>query len=200
MKLQSSTVDILEAYQQIEDVKRFYRGLREEIQTDFNQVYKQSERMAAYVDIEPSKPRTCGRQKNRPNAEAVTVEKWYKVNIAILFSDHIIVELDSQFLALAQTSSRLLGLVPSVVCSIKDLDISETVELYRADLPSPELFEQELARWRDIHLHKPADKRPSTGASECDSCLFPSISVLLQILRTLPVIFCECERNASALR
>ena len=63
-------MDILQAYQQIEEVKRFYKGLREDIQTGFNQVYKQSERMAAAVDIEPAKPRTCARQRNRPNAEA----------------------------------------------------------------------------------------------------------------------------------
>ena len=58
VKLQSTTMDILQAYQQIEEVKRFYKGLREDIQTGFNQVYKQSERMAAAVDIEPAKPRT----------------------------------------------------------------------------------------------------------------------------------------------
>ena len=104
VKLQSTTMDI-EAYQQIEEVKRFYRGLRKDIQTDFNQVYKQSERMAAAVDIEPAKPRTCARQKNRPNAEAETVEEWYKVNVAIPFLDHIITELGSQFLALAQMAS-----------------------------------------------------------------------------------------------
>ena len=77
-------------------------------------------------------------------------------------------------------SSRLLGLIPSVLCSREDLvqDISEAVELYRADLPSPELFDQELTRWRDMHLHKSADKRPTTGAStlkECDGYLFPNI-------------------------
>ena len=203
VKLQSTTMDILKAYQQIEEVKRFYRGLRKNIQTDFNQVYRQSERIAAAVDIEPAKPRTCARQKNRPNAEAETVEEWYKVNVAILFLDHMITELDSQFSAVAQMASRLLGLVPSILCSREDLDISEAVGLYHADLPSPELFDQELARWRDMHLHKPADKRPTTGASalkECDSYLFLNISVLLQILCTLTVTSCECERNASALR
>ena len=83
------------------------------------------------------------------------------------------------------------------------MDISEAVELYRTDLPSPELFDQELTRWRDMHLHKPADKRTTTGASslkECDGYLFPNISVLLQTLCTLTVRSCECERNASALR
>ena len=83
------------------------------------------------------------------------------------------------------------------------MDISEDVELYCADLPSPELFDQELTRWQDMHLHKPADKRPTTGAStlkECDGYLFPNVSVLLQILCTLTVTSCECERNASTLR
>ena len=147
VKLQSSTLDILEAYQQIEEVKRFYTGIRNDIQADFNQVYKQSERMATAVNVEPSKSRTCARQRSRPNAEAETVEEWYKVNVAIPFLDHIITELDSQFSALAQTSSRLLGLVPSVMCSKTDLDISEAVELYHDDVPSPELFDQEFARW-----------------------------------------------------
>ena len=42
---------------------------------------------------------------------------------SIPFLDHIITELDSQFSALAQTAFRLLGLVPSVLCSRKDLGL-----------------------------------------------------------------------------
>ena len=117
VKLQSSTLDILEAYKQIEDVKRFYKQIRKEIQADFHKVYQQAERMAAAVNIEPSKPRTCVCQRNRPNAEAETVEGWYKVNVTIPFLDHVIAELDSQFSAVAQRSSQLLGLVPSIMCS-----------------------------------------------------------------------------------
>ena len=93
-------------------------------------MYKQSEIVATAVNVEPTTPRTCARQKNRLNAEAETVEEWYKtveewyktveewykVNFAVSFLDHIIAQLDSQFSALAQTS-QLLGLVPSVICS-----------------------------------------------------------------------------------
>ena len=121
------------------------------------------------------------------------------MNVAVPFLDDIIAELDSQFSAMAQTSSQLLGLIPSIMCCQKDLDISE---LYHDDLPSPELFDQGFARWQDMYLHKVADKRPTTCASalkECDSHLFPNISVLLQIVCTLPVTSSECERNASAL-
>ena len=79
-------------------------------------MYKQSEIVATAVNVEPTTPRTCARQKNRLNAEAETVEEWYKVNFAVSSLGHIIAQLDSQFSALAQTS-QLLGLVPSVICS-----------------------------------------------------------------------------------
>ena len=81
--------------------------------------------------------------------------------------------------------------------------ISEAVELYHDDLPSPELFDQEFSRWKDIYVHKSADQRPKTCASvlkECDSNLYPNLSVLLRIACTLPVTSSECERNASVVR
>lgn len=203
VKLQSSTLDILAAYEEIDEIKRFYKQIRTNVHEDFSKVYKQAERMAVAVNVESSKPRTCARQRNRPNAQAETVEEWYKVNVVIPFLDHVVAELESQFSAVAQIASQLLGLVPSIMCSQEDLDISEAVQLYHDDLPSPELFDQEFARWRDMHLQNAADKRPTTCASAvkvCDSRLFPNIHVLLQIVCTLPVTSCECERNASALR
>lgn len=203
VKLQSSTLDILQAYQEVDEVKQFYKRIRENLQQGFTKIYEQAERMGAAVNVQPSKPRTCIHQRNRPNAQAETVEEWYRVNVAVPFIDHITVELDSQFSAIAQTSTRLLGLVPSVLCSQNELDVSEAVQLYHDDLPSPELFDEEFSRWRDIHTHKAVDQRPKTCASalkECDSNLYPNISVLLRIACTLPVSSCECERNASVIR
>ena len=77
------------------------------------------------------------------------------------------------------------------------------MELYYDDLPSPEFFDQELSRWRDIYVLKAVDQRPKTCASalkECDSNLYPNLSVLLRIACTLPVTSSECERNASVVR
>ena len=189
-------------YFRVDKVKHFYKRTRESIQEVFIKIYEQAERLGTAVNVQPSKPRTCTCQRNRPNAEAETVEEWYRVNVAVPFLDHIIVELDSQFSAIAQTSTWLLGLVPSIMCSQNDLDVSEAVELYHA-LPSPELFDQEFSRWRDIYVHKAVDQRPKTCASalkECDSNLYPNLSVLLRIACTLPVTSSECERNASVVR
>lgn len=204
IKLQNRAIDILEAYQEIENIKCFYKEIRMTVERDFYKVYEQAVRMAAAVNVEPSKPRTCTRQKNRSNATPVndSIHDWYKVNVAIPFLDHIITELESQFSSIAQTASHLLGLVPSVMCT-KNLDMSAAVKLYQSNLPSPELFDQEFLRWHGVYSHKHSQERPDTCASalkECDKNLFPNISTLLQIACTLPVTSAECERNASVLR
>ena len=97
--------------------------------------------MAATVNVEPSKPRSCARQQHRPNADAETIEDWYRVNVAIPFLDHTNQELDFRFSALAQTASKLLGLVPAVLCK-REIDMTEVIQLYSNDMTSPELFMQ----------------------------------------------------------
>ena len=174
VKLQSTTIDIIDAYQQING---FYREMRRNASNEFQKVYEQCERMAATLDVQPSKPRNCARQRHRPNADAETIESWYRVNVAVPFMDHILQELDSQFSALAQTASKLLGLVPTVLCK-KEIDMTEVVELYSNDIPSPELFVQELTRWKLKYLAKAESDQPSSCASaliECDKDLFPNI-------------------------
>ena len=92
VKLQSTTIDIIDAHQQINEIKEFYREMRRNAANEFQKVYKQCERMAATVDVQPSKPRNCARQRHRPNADVETTESWYRVNVAIPFMDHILLE------------------------------------------------------------------------------------------------------------
>ena len=102
---------------------------------------------------------------------------------------------------MAQTASKLLGLVPSIICE-RDMDMTEVVQLYSNDMPSSELFMQEHTRWKIRYLAKTVSERLSSCAGalmNCDRDLYPNIYTLLQIACTLPVTSCECERNASTL-
>ena len=90
VKLQSSTIDTIDAYQQIAEIKTFYKEIRKKTTDKFHEVYEQSERMDAAAGVQPSKPRNCARQRHRPNANTETVEDWYKINVAVTFLDHII--------------------------------------------------------------------------------------------------------------
>lgn len=203
VKLQSSAMDIVEAYKQIDEVKQFYKEIRENVDTEFHKVYTQAERMAAAVDVEPCKPRSCARQRHRTNIATESIEEWYRINAAIPFLDHIMTELDERFSVLAETSSQLLQLVPSILCSVENAELSSVTQLYAQDLPSPELLQQELSRWKHMHVSKAASDRATTCAKalkECDKLLFPNLYILLQLACTLPVTSCECERSASTLR
>ena len=114
VKLQSSTIDIVDAYQKVDEVKNYYRENRKIIVAQCHVIYEQAERIANAVNANISRPRNCRRQIHRPNAEVEGVEEWYRINVAIPFLDHIISELNTQFSFLAQTASKLYGIVPAM--------------------------------------------------------------------------------------
>ena len=62
--------------------------------------------MAASVDVEPCKQRSCARQKHRSNVETESAEKWFRINAAIPFPDDIMTKLDERFSILVQTRDR----------------------------------------------------------------------------------------------
>ena len=90
IKLQSATLDIVDAYQKINEVKHYYEEIRKNISVQFHVIYQQAERMASKVNATVLKPRNCRKQYHRPNADMENVEDWYRVNVAIPFLDHII--------------------------------------------------------------------------------------------------------------
>ena len=104
---------------------------------------------------------------------------------------------------MAQTASKLLGLVPAVTCE-RDIDMID-VRLYHNDMPSPELFsrEHDIVRWKVKYLAKAVSERPSCASAltDCDKDLYPYIYMytLLQIACTLSVTSSGCECNASTL-
>ena len=88
--------------------------------------------------------------------------------------------------------SKPLGLVP--------IDL---VDLYKDDLPSPQLFFAEFERWR-MKVQARIITADSCAASlkACDPDDFPLISnldILVKIAATLPVTSCECERSISTV-
>ena len=159
--------------------------------------------MAENVGILPTAPRTTGRQLHRANAPAVDPKEYYRVNVAVPFLDHIISELDGQFSGLSIRVSKLRRLVPSVIqeSQITAHKLTNSVDLYKDDLPSPQLFFVEFQRWK-IKVQAGIIKADSCAASlkACDPDDFPNLYILLKIVATLPMTSCECERSISTMR
>jgi len=107
------------------------------------------------------------------------------------------------FSALSSKACSLLGLVPSIICRDLTVQLTDAARLYEKFLPSIELLDMEMDRWKLRWQRCPPDNRPSTCAAAMkaiDPLDFPNIAILMQIACTIPVSSCECERSASALR
>jgi len=158
--------------------------------------------MVGKVDINSEMSRISSRQQHRSNAEAQTPKEYFKQNVAIPLLDQIIMSINGQFSPSAAVATSLLGLVPSVLCG-REVDLKAALTKYSDDLPSPELFQMELQRWKAQHASVEPELRPASPAlatKECDTSLYPNVSVLLKIACTIPVTSRECERSASTLR
>ena len=146
-------------------------------------------------------PQITGRQQHRSNPPSANPLD-YKRTVAIPFLDFIVSSLEERFSRSAVIATSLLSLVPSVLWT-QDVILESVVDSYRQDIDSPELLPAEIHRWKSRYLsmlEKPMPTSPTQVIEECDKDLFPNISTLLQIARTIPVTSCECERSLSALR
>ena len=202
VKLQKRTLDIIKAYEEITEISKVYKDERKNIDAGFAKIFDQSIRIADKVGSTVGMPRIASRQQHRSNAAATTPCKYFQINVAIPLLDHIIGFIDQQFSKSSTMAIKLLGLVPAIVCT-KAIDIDDAIREYSTDLPSPELFQMELKRWKNRYMARKEDERPSSAAEaikECDRDMFPNIYILLQIACTIPVTSCECERSASGLR
>ena len=112
--------------------------------------------MAEKICTTAEMPRVAARQRHCSNTEASNPLEYYKRNVAIPFLDHINEFIEQRFSQTSINASLLLGLVPSILCS-KDVDLQTAVSMYNDNLPSSEVFEMELKRWKNKYTLKPAD-------------------------------------------
>ena len=187
---------------QVSDVKTEFQHVRDNVENFADQCFKHACRMGESVHIEPSSPRVTSRQCHRANNPASSPLDYYRRNLVIPVLDEVISEFNARFSKLSASAGQLVGLVPSVICK-REVNIQEVAELYSRDLPSPELLDMEVDRWKRKFLAMEPESHPTTCASAlkaCDPKTFSNLFVLLKIACTLPVTSCECERSCSVLR
>ena len=160
VKLQKQALDILEAHQQIAEISRVYTLERQNVDSGFAKIFEHACRITNKVGSTVAMPRIALRQQHRSNAPAISPCEYFQRNVAIPLLDHIIMFIDQQFSGSFITAVKLLGLVPSILCSSKPIDLGACVNQYSSDLPSLELFEMEIHRWKNRYLPKQYKERP----------------------------------------
>ena len=144
-KLQSSHMDMLKAYHEIELIlDTLENKVKCDIDAYHSNWYNEAVKMGEQFNALPSKPRICACQLLRDNMPADT-PKYYRRCVTVKFVNHLIAELTRRFNKENDTITKGFDLIPSVMiehignhgAGSWKLECTKCVEQYEDDLPLP---------------------------------------------------------------
>ena len=203
--LQAEAKDVVQAVSEINSVKATLQDVRNNVEEHHDKWFAEVEELCACVNTEPSLPRLCGRQRHRRNVPAQSPSEYFRRTISIPVLDHLLLEMETRFDKHQQTAVQGLYLVPSLLVTKTPEEVSPKIQelgdLYKDDLLIHSSLLSEFhcwyMKWRDQKEHGSASLPTTLYHRLPQTSMFPNIVVLLQILCTLPVTFCESKRSFS---
>ena len=161
IKLQYRASDIVYAYNKIKDVTDELSKIRSSDDI-LHSWYVQAETLASEVDVVPQVPRIAGRQCHRENVEHTSAEEYYRRTVVIPFLDGLLEQLRERFGSTQMMASKLMNLVPSVICSVANVNYDDLAGFYEEDLPNSALVATEVLRWKVKWEGQSAEDRPTS--------------------------------------
>ena len=203
-QLQAPDMDVVKCVEKVTLLFAILKRLRQEIDPRYLCWYEEVVSLAATVGTSPKKPRTASIQRNRSNIPSDTVSEYYRRNITIPFMDHLISQISTRFCDRNIVAlDGFYGLPCEVVCGKEwKPKFRRYLSMYKNDLPEPRYIDSELDMWEEtwVTSKKVPPRNVHSLLPAVDKITFPNIFVAFQILGTLPVTSCSCERSISVLR
>lgn len=148
VKLQKRDLDILSAVMLIDTCISSVKDLRKDIDNEFTCWYREADDLAKTLGTQLLMPRTAGRQNNRGNIAGTDPEKYYKLNVAIPFCDHLSNEMSLRFAKEDRVALSLLSLLPKHIITT-DIDaLIEKLQFWEPDMPASSCLRRELLTWK----------------------------------------------------
>ena len=204
--LQGTCCDLVRAHR---DARSLVSAIDKLRNSKFTELYSRAVTIAAKVGTKPQKPRTTGRQTKRANAvitaqtESDPISEYYRVNTFLPFVDHVLQYMEDRFPEELAPAMTAWYLIPCNTASLSKSIVDKICKEFEVDLPSSMTFSQEVDRWK-LCCDDADTKRITTLAGALRIAapmnLFPNITAILQLLMTLPVGSCCCERSFSTMR
>ena len=113
-KLQGKSIDVVHAFNEMESVVNDLGAVRSNIDSEFDTIFKQAVRMAERMNVTPSTPHMAQRQMHRD--KAANTKEYYKRVVAIPILYILISEMKIRFNKFSITASKVLYLVPELIC------------------------------------------------------------------------------------
>ena len=118
-KLQKKDQDIYQAYSLIDEVLDRTDSLRENVEEEFKDWFREAEQLAESLDVEITILRLTGRQRHWANAPSSTPEDYCRKNVAIPFLDHLKEQMHARFSEENRKGNALFSLVPANLFKMK---------------------------------------------------------------------------------
>ena len=189
-------LDVINAMGEVSAITDTLKVRRENVDSFSGEMFAEAIKLGDKIDVEPSTPRLCRRQKKRANTPAASPEQYYRWTLVIPLLDHLNQQMAERFSELNRKATIALQTLPQV----KETTSTETLSFFVDDLPSTATLEQEVDIWRRKWSGHPSPPQTLEGAiKSCDGGLYPNVKAVLKITSTFPVTSCECERSISTL-
>lgn len=191
-KLQKHDQDVYEAFKMVTGVIERLQTIRSNIDTTFEEWYKEILKFADAIGVSESVPRKTSLQRNRSNIPSSSPKEHYKRIVAIPLVDSLMSQLNDRFRGETGHTKALLFLIPSVMRSstFQLSDYLDDFHYWNADLPCSKSLPSELRRWHALWNESGTSENINNlvlTLGSCDVDSFPNIHRLLLIACTLPI-------------
>ena len=131
--MQERSIDVVKAFNEVGSVINDLGVVQSNIDSELDTIYNQAMRMAERLNVTPSTSRMAQRQMHRDNIEAANPKEYYKRIRVIPMLDTSISEMKFCFNKFSITASKVLYLVPELICSDSDIvtKLAPVIEMYK---------------------------------------------------------------------
>ncbi|XP_065683362.1 52 kDa repressor of the inhibitor of the protein kinase-like [Hydra vulgaris] len=203
-QFQSPNFDVFASHEKINLLHLALQRLRSDIEHSHGAWYSEAVVLGASVGVYKHKPRTIGKQLNRNNCPSESINEYYKKVITIPFLDHLSSQIQLRFCNKNIAVYNGFFAMPTNVLNIAEWRSNFLLfsNEYEDELPEPRYIMTELNMWED-YWRSFKNSLPTILTKLLpliDRITFPNIFTLIQILATIPVTTCTCERSIFVIR
>ena len=203
-QLQASDMDVVKTAENISLLSSILSSIRNDVDHYHESWYQEAVSLASLVHTVPSNPRITLRQTGHSNLPADSPSEYYRRSVSVPFLDHLQSEIAHCF---AEKNLLVLnafnGLPAHVISNSKWKEkfqpfLTEILD----DLREPRYLATELQMWEE-YWKQFTSKLPADLHSLLpliDKLTYTNLYTAFQILSTIPVTTCSCERSISVLR
>lgn len=200
--LQKKDCDLLTASREAKVVMDMLNAERADAMV-WDALYALAVVLANQVGVQPAAPRNPRRQQNRPNAPAQDPSTYWRINMYLIFVDHLVQEMQDR---LIDGKDRFLveRLVPKHLNTLTQEDTVAIFGTFRTDLETTiEGFQTEIRRWKTMCGITNVQLKPGSLKETLQNLnheLYPNIALCMRIVLCMPVTTASAERAFSKVR